>query len=244
MPICFKVYLGALFKKLPLWLGFNTGVKLEKKFTCTCVCVPTFLPELPKFYMHHTKHQNFWRTCNLAIWRHVCLVSCGLVFQCPNISCKSWGEQTQISLNWHGSKLKVTNLLILNMSYYQNMILEILNLLGAVHSVHSKTTCYMHRSSLACMCAWANMNPVLTILCVYTQQDYYGRQCGTLLHSYCTGTYTEVTVLLLWGNSAVTMGDPHSYSVRVPAWVLQGSIGTTSKKQRCYFSVGTSAVTV
>ena len=23
--------------------------------------------------------------------------------------------------------------------------------------------------------------------------------CGTLLHSYCTGTYTEVTVLVLWG---------------------------------------------
>ena len=30
-----------------------------------------------------------------------------------------------------------------------------------------------------------------------TQQDYYGRQGGTLLHSYCTGTYTKVTVLLL-----------------------------------------------
>ena len=29
------------------------------------------------------------------------------------------------------------------------------------------------------------------------QQDYYGRRCGTLLHSYYTGTYTEVTVLLL-----------------------------------------------
>ena len=34
---------------------------------------------------------------------------------------------------------------------------------------------------------------------------------------YCTGTYTEVTVLLLWGNSAVTMEYPHSYSVGVPA---------------------------
>ena len=31
----------------------------------------------------------------------------------------------------------------------------------------------------------------------YTQQDYYGRRCGALLHSYCTDTYTEVTVLLL-----------------------------------------------
>ena len=30
-----------------------------------------------------------------------------------------------------------------------------------------------------------------------TQQDYYGWQCGTLLHSNCTGTYTELTVLLL-----------------------------------------------
>ena len=41
-----------------------------------------------------------------------------------------------------------------------------------------------------------------------SQQDYYGRQRGTLLHSYCTGTYTEVIVLLLWGNSAVTMEYP------------------------------------
>ena len=24
----------------------------------------------------------------------------------------------------------------------------------------------------------------------YTQQDYYDSQYGTLLHSYCTGTYT------------------------------------------------------
>ena len=55
---------------------------------------------------------------------------------------------------------------------------------------------------------------------VHTQQDYYGQRCGTLLHSYCTGTYTEVTVLLLWGNSVVTMEYPHSYSVGVPAWVL------------------------
>ena len=77
-----------------------------------------------------------------------------------------------------------------------------------------------------------------------TQEDYYGRQNGTLLRSYCTGTYTEVTVLLLCGNSAVTMEYPHSFSVGVPAWVLQGSIGTTSEKQHCYFSVGTSAVTV
>ena len=30
-----------------------------------------------------------------------------------------------------------------------------------------------------------------------TQQDYYDLQCSTLLHRYCTGTYTEVIVLLL-----------------------------------------------
>ena len=74
---------------------------------------------------------------------------------------------------------------------------------------------------------------------VSTQQDYYGRRCGTLFHSYCTGTYTEGTVLLLWGNFAVTMQYSHSYSV-----VLQGSIGATAKKQHGYFSVGTSAITV
>ena len=53
-----------------------------------------------------------------------------------------------------------------------------------------------------------------------------------LLHWYL---YSEVTVLLLWGNSAVTMEYPHIYSVGVPAWVLQGSIGATSEKQNCYF---------
>ena len=56
--------------------------------------------------------------------------------------------------------------------------------------------------------------------------------------------YTAVTVLRLLGNSAVTMEYPQSYSVGVPAWVLQGSIGATSKKQHCYLNVGTSAVTV
>ena len=34
---------------------------------------------------------------------------------------------------------------------------------------------------------------------------------------------------------------PHGYSVGVTAWVLQGSIGATSKKQHC---VGTSAATM
>ena len=31
-----------------------------------------------------------------------------------------------------------------------------------------------------------------------TQQDYYDPQYGALLHSYYTGTYTKVVVLLLW----------------------------------------------
>ena len=45
-------------------------------------------------------------------------------------------------------------------------------------------------------------------------------------------TYTEATVLLLWGNSAVTMEYPHSYSVNVgvPVWVLQGNFGATSSR--------------
>ena len=30
--------------------------------------------------------------------------------------------------------------------------------------------------------------------------------------------------------------------VGVPAWVLQGRVGAISKKQHCYFNVGTSAV--
>ena len=32
---------------------------------------------------------------------------------------------------------------------------------------------------------------------IFTQQDYYDLRCGNLLHSYCTSTYAEVTVLLL-----------------------------------------------
>ena len=56
--------------------------------------------------------------------------------------------------------------------------------------------------------------------------------------------YYTVTALVPTLNSAVTMEYPHSYSVGVPVWVLQGSIETTSKKHHAYFSVGTSAVTV
>ena len=87
-----------------------------------------------------------------------------------------------------------------------------------------------------------------TLICYHlyipTQQDYYGRRCGTLLHSYCTGTYTEVTVLLLWGSSNATLEYPRRYSNRVAVWVLHGNSRVTSKEQHCYFSVDTSAVTV
>ena len=77
-----------------------------------------------------------------------------------------------------------------------------------------------------------------------TQQDYYGRQCGTLLHSYCTRTYTEVTVLLLWSSSNGTLEYPCKYSNKVAVWALHGNSRVTSQEQHGYFSVGTSAVTV
>ena len=50
---------------------------------------------------------------------------------------------------------------------------------------------------------------------MYSQQDYYGLQYGILLHGYCTGTYTEVVVLLLWSSSTVTLEYPRRYSNRV-----------------------------
>ena len=81
-----------------------------------------------------------------------------------------------------------------------------------------------------------------------TQQDYYGRRggTGTLLRSYCTSTYTEVTVLLLWSSSNATLGYPRRYSNRVAVWVLHGNSIVTSQEQHGYFSVGTciSAVNV
>ena len=86
--------------------------------------------------------------------------------------------------------------------------------------------------------------PSQTMQHVHTQQDYYSWRCGTLLHSYCTCTYTEVTVLLLWSSSSATLEYPHSYSVGVPVWVLHGNTRVTSQEQHGYFSVGTSAVTV
>ena len=79
---------------------------------------------------------------------------------------------------------------------------------------------------------------------VTTQQDYYGRQCGILLHSYCTSTYTEVTVLLLWSSSNTTLEYPRRYSKRVAVWVLHGNSRVTSQEQHGYFSVGTSVITV
>ena len=48
-----------------------------------------------------------------------------------------------------------------------------------------------------------------------TQQDHYDPQYGTLLHSYCTGTYTGVVVLLLWSSSTVTLEYPRRYSNQV-----------------------------
>ena len=77
-----------------------------------------------------------------------------------------------------------------------------------------------------------------------TQQDYYGRRCGTLFHGYCTSTYTEVTVLLLWSSSNATLKYPCRYSNRVAVWVLHGNSRVTSQKQHCYFSVGTREVTL
>ena len=70
-----------------------------------------------------------------------------------------------------------------------------------------------------------------------TQQDYYGRQCSTLLHSYCTSTYTEVKVLLLLSSSNATLEYPHTYSNRVAVWVLHGNSRVTSQEQHGYFSV-------
>ena len=77
-----------------------------------------------------------------------------------------------------------------------------------------------------------------------TQQDYCDPQYSTILHSYCTLTYTEVTALFLWSISTVTMQYLHNFSVGLPVWVLQGNSGASSKKQQYYFCVGTSAVTV
>ena len=77
-----------------------------------------------------------------------------------------------------------------------------------------------------------------------TQQDCYGWQSCTLLHSVCTSTYTEVTVLLLWSSSNATLEYPCRYSNRVAVWVLHGNSRITSQEQHSYFSVATSAVTV
>ena len=90
-----------------------------------------------------------------------------------------------------------------------------------------------------------NSTPTCSSQIGITQQDYYGRRCGTLLHSYCTGTYTDVTVLLLWSSSNATLEYPRRYSKKVAVWVLHGNSRViTSQKQHGYFNVGTSAVTV
>ena len=93
---------------------------------------------------------------------------------------------------------------------------------------------------------WALQVPARWVLIIekYTQQDYYGRRCGTPLHSYCTSTYTEVTVLLLWSSSNATFEYLCRYSNRVALWVLHGKSRITSQEQHGYFSVGTSVVTV
>ena len=81
-------------------------------------------------------------------------------------------------------------------------------------------------------------------LCDITQQDYYGRRCGTLLHSFCTRAWTKVTVLVLWSSSSTTLEYSRRYSNRVAGWVFQGNSRVTSQEQHCSFSVGTTTVNV
>ena len=70
------------------------------------------------------------------------------------------------------------------------------------------------------------------------------KNSGSLLHIYCTSTYTEVTVLLLRRSSNATLEYPYRYSNRVAVWVLHGNSRVISQEQHGYFSVGTNAVTV
>ena len=61
-------------------------------------------------------------------------------------------------------------------------------------------------------------------------------QYGTLLHSYCIGTYTEVVVLPLWSNSTITLEYPCKYSNRVAVYVLHGNSrkDTAENVQMCF----------
>ena len=68
-------------------------------------------------------------------------------------------------------------------------------------------------------------------------------QYPSLLHSYCIGTNTEITLLLFWGSSAVTMEYLHNYSVELPVWVLQGTVELLQKSSKGT-SLYTSAVNV
>ena len=81
----------------------------------------------------------------------------------------------------------------------------------------------LHFASHACSTKWQVWS-----LIPHTQQNYYGWRCGALLHSYCTVTYTEVTVLLLWSSSNATLEYPLRYSNRVAVWVLHGNSRVTS----------------
>ena len=62
-------------------------------------------------------------------------------------------------------------------------------------------------SSYQCPCSW-----------LPTQQD--NPQYSIILCSYCTGTYTEVEVLLLWSISTATLEYPCNFSNRVAVQVL------------------------
>ena len=107
-----------------------------------------------------------------------------------------------------------------------------------------KNTIYKNYQNFVKMDAIQQKQWKCSSCCRPTQQDYYGRRCGTLLHSYCAGTYTEVTMLLIWSNSNATLEYPRRYSNRVAVWALHGNSRVTSQELRSYFSVGTTAVTV
>ena len=83
-----------------------------------------------------------------------------------------------------------------NSLFLSNKAWSHLNISAAQFISHWKTCFPLH----------SKLNSVSGVPTQYgTQQDYYGLQYGTLLHTYChTGIYIEV-VLLFWSISTVTL---------------------------------------
>ena len=135
-----------------------------------------FYMHCPNLYAPDETSNIVWRTCKLAIWRLVCLVSCGLVFQCPNFSYELRKKNTDFfTLKWFQTYMPLciflSYLLLIHTIYAILWEQDTRNTQVAQCACKNKMLHAQKQSSMhLCIYAWANSNPVCALIittCLY-----------------------------------------------------------------------------